>query len=264
MNEGYDIIGDVHGCATQLEALLAELGYRKASRTSEYRHPDRQAIFVGDLIDRGGEQLRVLQIAKDMVDAGSAQIVLGNHEFNALAYDTEWPLGSGKYLRAHDDPDSPWSAKNAKQHAAFPAQVTGADRRRYLDWFTTIPLWLNLGNLRIVHACWHPDSIDVVKWQCGSSTPFHELEHLVAATAEGDPLYQAVETLLKGPEISLVNHGQRKYLDKDGIPRGNARMRWWNSDAVTLARRGSTRRITCRRSPDRRRTRVYAPADTAG
>ncbi|MGA5541253.1 metallophosphoesterase [Mycobacterium sp. NPDC051198] len=232
--QGYDIIGDVHGCATQLEALLTELGYRKRSSTSEYRHPERQAIFVGDLIDRGDEQLQVLQTAKDMVDAGSARIVMGNHEFNALAYDTEWPVGSGKFLRAHDDPDSPWSAKNTKQHAAFLAQVTGADRRRYLDWFATIPLWLDLGDLRVVHACWHPDSMAVVDRQCGSTTPFTEQDHLVAATAEGDPLYEAVETLLKGPEISLLDHGQRKYLDKDGIPRGNARMRWWNSDAVTL------------------------------
>lgn len=54
--QGYDIIGDVHGCAGQLEALLSELGYHKRSSTSEYRHPERQVIFVGDLIDRGDEQ----------------------------------------------------------------------------------------------------------------------------------------------------------------------------------------------------------------
>jgi hypothetical protein len=97
--EGYDIIGDVHGCATQLEALLHALGYRPAGESGEYRHPDRQAVFVGDLIDRGDHQLRVLEIVKAMVDAGSAQIVMGNHEFNALAYHTEWPYGSGKFLR---------------------------------------------------------------------------------------------------------------------------------------------------------------------
>lgn len=231
---GYDIIGDVHGCASQLEALLTELGYQKTGGTGEYRHRDRQAIFVGDLIDRGSEQLRVLQIVKDMVDAGSAQIVMGNHEFNALAYDTEWPSGSGKYLRAHDDPDNPWSAKNTAQHAAFLQQVTGTDRRRYLDWFKTIPLWLDLGGLRVVHACWHQDSIAIVEQRCGSSSPFGDVNHLVAATDEDDPLYRAVETLLKGPEISLVAHGQPRYRDKDGIARPNARVRWWNSAARTL------------------------------
>ncbi len=232
--QGYDIIGDVHGCAAQLEALLADLGYGKASGTGEYRHPDRQAVFVGDLIDRGGEQLKVLQIVKAMVDAGSAKIVMGNHEFNALAYDTEWPEGSGRYLRPHDDPDNPWSAKNTKQHAEFLAQVTGADRRHYLDWFTTIPLWLDLGDLRVVHACWHQDSIEVIEKHCGSSSPFGNVAHLVAATDENDPLYEAIETLLKGPEISLVEHDQPKYHDKDDIPRDSARVRWWNSEARTL------------------------------
>lgn len=231
---GYDIIGDIHGCATQLEALLVELGYQTPDGTAEYRHPNRQAVFVGDLIDRGDEQLRVLQIVKSMVEAGSAKIVMGNHEFNAIAYDTEWPPGSGKFLRAHDDPDNPWSEKNANQHQAFLDQVTGQDRRRYLEWFKSIPLWLDLGGVRVVHACWHADSIALVEQRCGSPTPFGEVDHLVAATDDQDPLYQAVETLLKGPEISLVAHDQLPYHDKDGFPRDNARMQWWNGGARTL------------------------------
>jgi len=84
VSSGYDVIGDVHGCASQLEVLLHKLGYETGA-SGEYRHPERQAIFVGDLIDRGGEQLRVLEVVKAMVDAGSALIVMGNHEFNALA-----------------------------------------------------------------------------------------------------------------------------------------------------------------------------------
>ncbi|CAJ1501255.1 metallophosphoesterase [[Mycobacterium] burgundiense] len=231
--EGYDIIGDVHGCATKLEELLTELGYM-AEPAAAYRHPSRQAIFVGDLIDRGDEQLRVLEVVKAMVDADSARIVMGNHEFNALAYDTEWPPGSGKYLRPHDDPDDERSEKNAKQHKAFLDQVTGIDRQRYLQWFKTIPLWLDLGGLRVVHACWHADSIAVVEHHCGSNTPFAHIDHLVAASTEHHPLYRAVETLLKGPEISLVNHGQLPYHDKDGTPRDNARIQWWNNGGRTL------------------------------
>lgn len=224
---GYDIIGDVHGCAAQLEALLVVLDYQKQNNTSEYHHPDRQAIFVGDLIDRGGEQLQVLHIVQSMVAAGSAMIVMGNHEFNALAYDTEWPPGSGTFLRPHTE-------KNTSQHQAFLDQVTGADRRLYLEWFTTIPLWLDLGDLRVVHACWHDDSIAVVEQECGSSAPFADVNHLVAASDENDPLFTAVETLLKGPEISLVHHDQPPYHDKDGHPRDNARMQWWNGEARTL------------------------------
>lgn len=158
---GYDIIGDIHGCAAELEALLNALGYTRDCADDPFRHPYRTAIFVGDLIDRGPEQLRVLEMVKAMVDAGSAQMVLGNHEFNALAYDTEWPPGSGKYLRPHDDPSNPKSAKNERQHAAFLEQVKGQDRAHYLAWFWTQPLWLDLAELRVVHACWHSNSIAV-------------------------------------------------------------------------------------------------------
>ena len=166
---GYDIIGDVHGCATELESLLAGLGYEREGGTGPYCHETRQAIFVGDLIDRGPQQRRVLQTVKAMVDGGSAQMVLGNHEFNALAYATEWPTGSGKYLRPHDDPNDPWAEKNEMQHQAFLDQVIGTERASYLDWFWTQPLWLDLGGLRVVHACWHDDSIDVVRNEVGTT-----------------------------------------------------------------------------------------------
>ncbi|MDO0977761.1 metallophosphoesterase [Mycolicibacterium frederiksbergense] len=224
----YDVIGDVHGCADELEALLAQLGY--AVRDGAYRHPDRTAVFVGDLIDRGPAQLRVLQIVKAMVDAGSARMVLGNHEFNALAYATEWPRGSGKYLRPHDDPDNPDAAKNERQHAEFLEQVTGEARAEYLAWFRTQPLWLDLGGIRVVHACWHEASMAALGDDRISTD-----EQLVRASTKGDPIYEAVETLLKGPEISLLEHRQPPYLDKDGHSRGAARLRWWNETATTLA-----------------------------
>ena len=70
----YDIIGDVHGRVTKLRSLLGELGYRQ-DESGVYRHPERTAVFVGDLIDRGDDQLEVLQLVKPMVDAGSAQLL---------------------------------------------------------------------------------------------------------------------------------------------------------------------------------------------
>jgi len=225
--DGYDIIGDVHGCADQLEELLAGMDYRRAGAHGEYRHPHRQAIFVGDLIDRGAQQLEALRLVKQMVEAGSAQIVMGNHEFNALAYHTEWPRGGGKFLRPH-------SEKNADQHHAFLEQVTGADRDEYLKWFTTLPLWLDLGGLRVVHACWHEESMAVVEQRCGSNAPFANVEHLVAASDPDDALYGAVETLLKGPEISLAKYHQPPYRDKDDHERDSARLQWWNGSGHTL------------------------------
>lgn len=76
----FDVIGDVHGCASELRALLAKLGYA-ADAGGVYRHPNgRKAVFLGDLVDRGPAIPEVLRVVMSMVRAGSALCVLGNHE----------------------------------------------------------------------------------------------------------------------------------------------------------------------------------------
>ena len=75
----FDVIGDVHGCADELEELLGLLGYGLVD--GAYAHPDgRRAIFVGDLVDRGPRILDAVRIARAMVERGSAFAVPGNHD----------------------------------------------------------------------------------------------------------------------------------------------------------------------------------------
>lgn len=79
----FDIIGDIHGCATELETLLGELGYvvAWAGRQVSVTPPEgRRAVFVGDLVDRGPRSPDALRIAKHMVDSGTGMVVLGNHD----------------------------------------------------------------------------------------------------------------------------------------------------------------------------------------
>ena len=184
----YDIIGDVHGSATKLKALLGELGYRQDG-SGVYRHPDRTAVFVGDLIYRGTQQLEVLQLVKPMVDAGSAQIVMGNHEFNAICWATEDPE-TGKPLREH-------SENKRNQHKDF-LTLTDEDQAYYVEWFKTLPLWLDLGGIRVIHACWHEASMKVVRRITGSER-LSTVEHLAEANTPGTTLNDAIEVLLKGP-----------------------------------------------------------------
>lgn len=81
----FDFIGDVHGCADELVALLRALGYEIAPEASTARHPDaRTAFFVGDLVDRGPDSPGVLRLVMGMVRDGTARCVPGNHE-NKLA-----------------------------------------------------------------------------------------------------------------------------------------------------------------------------------
>ncbi|CAL4858684.1 polynucleotide kinase-phosphatase [Microbacterium sp. MM2322] len=81
----FDVIGDVHGCRSELEALLGRLGYElerdEQGRAIDARHPEqRRVVFLGDLIDRGPDVVGVLRLAMGMVASGSALAVPGNHE----------------------------------------------------------------------------------------------------------------------------------------------------------------------------------------
>ena len=77
----FDIIGDLHGCATELEELLQKLGYTKNG------HPEgRKAFFVGDITDRGPRNLDCYEIVRRMVEADQALCIAGNHDAKLLKY----------------------------------------------------------------------------------------------------------------------------------------------------------------------------------
>jgi protein phosphatase len=90
----FDVIGDVHGCCNELEALLHELGYAQSIVWAGmpsfgggplYVHPlGRKAVFVGDLVDRGPRILDTVRLVHNMVAAGSAFCVPGNHDMKLM------------------------------------------------------------------------------------------------------------------------------------------------------------------------------------
>jgi hypothetical protein len=86
MKAGFDIIGDVHGYAAALEELLAAMDYSK--RDGVWCHPESMAVFVGDFVDRGPENLRACRIVMAMQEAGACTAVMGNHDLNAVCLAT--------------------------------------------------------------------------------------------------------------------------------------------------------------------------------
>ncbi len=87
----FDIVGDVHGCFDELIKLLDKLGWRKDDK-GQYWHPqNRKLCFVGDLVDRGPASAAVLRLAMQMLQAGRAYWVKGNH-------DHKW----ARYLKGHN------------------------------------------------------------------------------------------------------------------------------------------------------------------
>ena len=195
-------------------------------RTIELRHhPERTVIFVGDFVDRGPQQLRTLGIVRDMMEAGSARAVMGNHELNAIGFATPDPERPGEFLRRR-------SEKNTRQHAAFLAEV-GCDsalHRSWVDWFLTLPLWIETPQFRVVHACWDPGVVAAAQpWLNGE----HRLprDHLPLAFTRAHPLHTCAELLLKGPEAELPPGAT--FTDKEGHVRTAIRTRWWAPELRT-------------------------------
>ena len=232
----YDIIGDIHGHADALEALLTDLGYR--NKGGAWRHPARQALFVGDFIDRGPKQMETVSLVRRMVDAGSARAVMGNHEFNAIAWFLPDPDCPGEFLRKHHS--AKYGDKNRKQHQAFLSGVEGSPLHEELvRWFLTLPVCLDLPDLRVIHACWHVVALDYLR---AFLTADHclKLETMILATREPEnetekdspemSVFKAVEAVLKGVEVPLpVPH---TFRDKDGHDRNRVRVRWWDNGAT--------------------------------
>jgi hypothetical protein len=150
----YDIIGDIHGQADKLHGLLRHLGYREKGGGFRHPDPDRKAIFMGDFIDRGPRQVDSVMTVRRMVDAGNALAIMGNHEFNGIAWHIPDPERTGEFLRTRT---GALGQKNRNQHGAFLAEVESKPglHAEVIDWFLTLPLWLDLPGLRVVHACWH-------------------------------------------------------------------------------------------------------------
>lgn len=212
----YDIIGDIHGHADELIELLETMGYE--SRNGIYAHPERTSVFVGDFIDRGPQIAEVLRIVRAMVDTGSAKAVMGNHEFNAIAYNTPHPKKSGEFLRKHTN-------KNRGQHEMTIRQL-GDEINHAIDWFRELPLWLDLGELRIVHASWDQQDISAIDYSLKELGGVND-QFMARATSKTETLHDAIEDILKGKELPLPLG--ISFNDKDGNERTDVRIRWYES-----------------------------------
>ena len=214
MEMKYDFIGDIHGYATKLTALLEKLGYKPNGKG--FSHPNRKAFFLGDYIDRGPEIPRTVEIVKKMIGNGDAIGLMGNHEYNALCFHAEKKTGG--HLRKH-------SIKNILQHQETLRQFRNEQKayERYLEWFLTLPLFYEEDSFRAVHACWNATSIHILKERLRGGRL--DAMMLADSTVHGSDLCQAVDITLKGKETQLPEGIY--FADKDGHSRDKIRTKWW-------------------------------------
>ena len=212
----YDIIGDVHGHASLLKKLLKLMGYEKLN--GAWKHPSRTAIFIGDFINRGPEIRETIQIVRQMTEAGYALTILGNHEYSAILYHIK--DSGGMYLSRH-------IAGNRNQIQSTLTAFKGLDQewRSHLKWLRTLPFFIDLEKIRIVHAYWNDDDINYLR----NFLPEGRLRRSFLRDIHENKLPAAaiIYKVLKGLEYRCPQDLILKCTK--GMSRKLFRMNWWES-----------------------------------
>lgn len=229
--EGYDLIGDVHGCAKTLERLLQKLGYKKIQGV--YQHAKRRVIFLGDIVDRGPHIREALLLVHSMVQKGSAHMVLGNHEHNALTYCTKaknFLTNTFEYLRPHTSANSHLIAETLEQYARYPEEW-----KEMLAWFRSVPLFMEFGEaqdkniFRVVHACW--DHYVIAQHKAAFGDGHFDENFLHQSVLNHTPESNTIQLLTRGVVFPLPE-GVR-VVTQDGHTRSTFRTKFWADKAQT-------------------------------
>ncbi len=215
--KGYDLIGDVHGCAVSLGMLLERLGYRLCQGV--YRHASRQAVFVGDIIDRGPHIRESLHLVRDMVETGAAQIVMGNHEYNFLCYSTPGKPGSSMdYLRSHTPRHHLVLKETLQAFEQYPQE-----QREFLDWIRDMPMFLEFDHFRVIHACWPQAELDRFAREYGGNRLSEAFLH--RSVQPGSFECRLIDHALRGTHMKLPNN--EVITSEDGFQRRFFRTKFW-------------------------------------
>lgn len=208
-----DIIPDLHADPQRLNRSL------RAARSGT------PTGFLGDFIDAGKatpipDDKAVLQEVRGLVNSERALAIMGNHELNAILFHRTG--SNGDPLRGHED-------KNLQQHKSFVDAfgISTPEALFWTDWFLTLPLWCDLGKLRLVHACWDDEAIKTIsERRPDGRLKGSDLEEVAGKTTM---FARAVDRILTGPEIKLPDD----YVihDNAGHERDHVRIAWWRSQA---------------------------------
>jgi len=217
-----DIVGDVHGEIDALLALLHHLGYDESGLHAERR----RLVFVGDLTDRGPDSPAVVTLIQGLVESGVAQCVLGNHDLNIL-------LGLHKY-------DNPWfygKDFRTKDGTLIPQVLADeATRQTVTRFFRTLPLALERDGLRVVHAFWDQQMIELAR-EATSSVSLHEQHRLAidenhSTRNDLDGIARRLEHQNRNP-VRLLTSGPEERIDPpievSGKVRHEGRVAWWEA-----------------------------------
>jgi hypothetical protein len=222
-----DVVGDVHGEIVALHELRRRLGYDERGR-----HPEgRRLVFVGDLGDRGPDSPTTVEWVRSLVEAGRAQAVLGNHDFNALhataggemKTELSWLFDEAEPFRHHS-------------HHVPQVLVRGRRRDEILAFLARLPVALERSGklpVRVVHACWSAHMIERLRGQ-SDVIAFYQAEHArIEAALQSVPvdphdakLMHQNDNPVKRVTSGLEGRSTEPIL-VNNKPRFEVRLPWW-------------------------------------
>lgn len=171
-----DIVGDIHGEIDALNALLRHLGYDEMGR-----HPEnRRLVFVGDFVDRGVDSPAVVRRIGQLTDNGHLAI-LGNHELNLLNNDPK--DGAGWFFERQ---------REREKHRYLQYKIaTDKEKEEIIRYLNTLPVALENKKLRIIHAAWLPEKIELIRklGDMDAKTAFSQLRQKARAEEKNQAWY---------------------------------------------------------------------------
>ncbi len=218
-------IGDIHGCAGLLDALLEKIETDAAGRK-------RRLIFLGDYVDRGENSKGVLDRLLSIREREPDAIFLkGNHEQAILDFldapdrNEDWlHWGGDKTLESYGVADI-WSNTPEGLASALGARMP----ETHLRFLQSLDLWRILGDYAFVHAGFRPGvALDAQKEEdcLWIRAEFHN------APPEGRPK----EVVVHGhhPVKKPQDHGWRIAVDTGAV---------WSDALTAVVLEGTTRRF---------------------
>ncbi len=148
-------------------------------------HPEgRRLVFLGDLVDRGPDSPAVVELVKRLVEDGLAQCILGNHELNLLRDKSK--DGNGWYTQP----------EKVDKYRSVP--VSPDQKKDFREFLLTLPLALENGELRVVHACWNAKSLALLEKQADHSSVLDVFKDKLESNFIPENMTeQSLETILK-------------------------------------------------------------------
>jgi hypothetical protein len=190
----------------------------------------------GDFIDGGKFNEQVITDVRNMVANGSAHAIMGNHELNAILFNESNQERTGWLRNRSDD--------NRRQHGTFIAEygcmgelaTDSPEEHRLidvLDWFRSLPLFLEFNDFRVVHAQWDAASIALIS-ELDAFSINNSIKGARLRKADYESVADiqsvigaAVERSLKGTEAALPDG--YSFLDHHKKPRKHVRLKWWTT-----------------------------------